>query len=285
VTDLVTARQQALASTRLADVIEADGITLPQGEAPVIHHFGPGIYIREVHLPARSLVVGHHHKASHLNIMLTGVICLVDDAGGLLFLRAPHIFTSPPGRKTAYVLEDCIWQNVIATEERDIDALEALMFDKSAVWQANDAVRAQIEHLQRESDRVDFAAFCAASGFSPDMVRAMSVDDRDQMPMPDGVAPKFTVRPSSIEGRGVFVSAPVEAGETIAPARLGGLRTPAGRYTNHSAAPNARFTLSPNGDIYLVALRRIAGCVGGSQGEEVTVDYRQALSLSGIHVR
>ncbi len=281
----MVARQQALASTRLADVIEADAITLPQGEAPVIHHFGPGIYIREVHLPKGGLVVGHHHKAPHLNIMLQGVICLIDDAGGLLFLRAPHIFTSPPGRKTAYVLEDCVWQNVIATEERDIDALEASMFDKSAVWQANAAVQAQVEHLQRESDRADFLAFCDAAGFSPDMVRAMSLDDRDQMPMPDGASPKFTVRASNIEGRGVFVSAPVLAGEVIAPARLNGKRTPAGRYTNHSPHPNARFDLLPNGDIVLVALRRIAGCVGGSQGEEVTVDYRQALSLSGLHVR
>jgi hypothetical protein len=38
----------------------------------------------------------------------------------------------------------------------------------------------------------------------------------------------------------------------------------------------------PNGDIDLVATRQIAGCTGGQPGEEITIDYRQALRLSGI---
>jgi hypothetical protein len=36
------------------------------------------------------------------------------------------------------------------------------------------------------------------------------------------------------------------------------------------------------GDINLVALRDIAGCMGGNMGEEITIDYRAALRLSGI---
>ena len=35
-----------------------------------------------------------------------------------------------------------------------------------------------------------------------------------------------------------------------------------------------------SGDIYLVALRDIAGCKGGNLGEEITVDYRQALTVT-----
>jgi len=33
-----------------------------QVDCPVTHKFGPGIYIREVFLPAGSYVVGHHHN-------------------------------------------------------------------------------------------------------------------------------------------------------------------------------------------------------------------------------
>ena len=71
-------------------------------------------------------------------------------------------------------------------------------------------------------------------------------------------------------------------GAVIAPARIAGKRTPAGRYTNHSAKPNAVMVQLPSGDIDLVASRHISGCAGGQLGEEITIDYRQALRLSGI---
>jgi hypothetical protein len=282
-TDLVVARETALASPRIADRVEAELIDAPQGEAPVVHHFGPGVYIREVHLPAFSIVVGHHHRHEHLNIFLRGSLALLDDNGGVRVLRAPFIFTAPPGRKVAFTLTDCVWQNVYATTETDIDALEAWMFDKSAVFAMSDAMRRQADEARCEVDRADFLLFCAQAGWTPDQVRAMSLDDRDQVPMPPGW-PRVTIRSSPIEGRGVFLSAPAEVDEVIGPARIDGKRTPLGRYTNHARTPNARFVLAPNGDIVLVANRRIAGCVGGDAGEEVTVDYRQALAVQGLHV-
>ena len=41
----------------------------------------------------------------------------------------------------------------------------------------------------------------------------------------------------------------------------------------------------PNGDINLVAITDIEGCKGGSMGTEITIDYRQALGLSGIEMK
>ena len=38
--------------------------------------------------------------------------------------------------------------------------------------------------------------------------------------------------------------------------------------------------LLDNGDINLVATTAIDGCQGGNLGKEVTIDYRQALSLA-----
>ena len=279
-TDLVRVRETALASASIADRIEAELIDAPQGDAPVIHHFGPGVYVREVHLPALSLVVGHHHKAPHLNIFLRGSLALLDDDGGVKVLHAPYLYTSGPGRKVAFTLSDCVWQNVVATDETDIDALEAMMFDKSEVFTMSEAQKAQADAAAREVDRADFLVFCAESGLTPDQVRTMSVFSDDLIDMPDGW-PKVTLRRSPIEGRGVFLSSPADAGEVIGPARVDGDRTPLGRYTNHARTPNAAFVKAENGDIFLVATRRIAGCVGGDAGEEVTVDYRQALAVNG----
>lgn len=281
---LAEAKSHSIVNPAKIEQVESHLLDLPQVECPVVHHFGPGIYIREVTLPAGTLAIGHAQRFDHLNIMLTGAVAMVGDDGQTKVLRAPMIFVGKPGRKLGYVLETCIWQNVYATDERDIDKLEAMFLDKSATWQAHAEAAKQLETYRRREDREDFDLVVKLAGFTHEAVRAQSENPHDQIRMPDGFAPKFTVRDSTIEGRGVFLSAPVEEGEVIAPARVEGFRTPAGRYTNHSKNPNAKFVKDEGGDIWLVATRRISGCAGGSQGEEVTVDYRQALALSGINL-
>lgn len=282
---LVAAEPHNIQHHEAVELLESHMLGLPQVECPVVHHFGPGIYIREVTLPAGILAIGHAQRFEHLNIMLKGAVVMVDDQGQLKTLRAPLIFTGKPGRKLGYVLEETVWQNVYATEERDVDVLEATYLDKSATWQAYSEVAQQLEHKMRQEDRDDFAQVVEAAGFDEQTVRAQSENLADQISIPHDLAPKLTIRDSAIEGKGVFVSAPVAAGEVIAPARIRGLRTPAGRYTNHSRHPNAVFMQDAAGDIWLVASRPIRGCAGGDSGEEVTVDYRQALSLSGIYLK
>jgi hypothetical protein len=281
---LAQAENHQLQQADQVEQLEAHMLALPQAECPVVHHFGPGIYVREVTLPAGTLAIGHAQRFEHLNIMLTGSVAMLDDNGQTKILKAPMIFVGKPGRKVGFVLETCVWQNVYATDERDIDKLEAIFLDKSETWQAYHATQQAIEHQSRQADRDDFAGLIADSGFSAETVRNQSENEADQIGMPPGYA-AITIRASSIEGLGVFLSYPVEAGELIGPARIDGMRTPLGRYTNHSSNPNAQFVRSDNGHIYLVALRRISGCEGGSMGEEVTVDYRQALALSGIFLK
>lgn len=276
---IVAAASNAVA---LHDVEQLEGemLKLPQVACPVVHHFGPGIYMREVTVPAGALAIGHTQKREHLNVMLKGRVVIFNDDGSRRELVAPLTFVGKPGRKVGYVLEDMVWLNVYATDERDIDVLEATYLDKSPMWEASSAQRHAAEHSAREADRADYLVMLAQAGFTHELARAQSEDESDQTPMPPGWPVR--VLPSPIEGRGIFLSAPVEAGQVIAPARLGGMRTPAGRFTNHSATPNARMVLRETGDIDLVALRRIEGCLGGQPGEEVTIDYRQALTLSGV---
>lgn len=281
----VTADQCEVQRAAAIEVLESRMLDFPQVECPVVHHFGPGIYIREVTLPAGSLAIGHAQRFEHLNILLRGAVVMVGDDGLLHTLRAPLIFVGKPGRKMGYILEDTVWQNVYATEERDVDTLEAIFLDKSATWQSHDAIAKQLQFAARHEDREDFEAVIKEAGFSAETVRQQSENQSDQVSVSNEFAPKLTIRDSAIEGKGVFVSSPVERGEIISPARLGGFRTPAGRYTNHSKNPNAFFVQNETGDIYLVASRRISGCSGGDSGEEVTVDYRQALALSGIQLK
>ncbi len=273
------------AATQLSvPILEAKMLALPQVECPVVHHFGPGIYIREVTIPAGTLAIGHTQRLEHLNILLKGAVSMIGEDGQIKTLRAPLLFIGQPGRKFGYALEDTVWQNVYATEERDIETLETIFIDKSETWKAYAESAEQIEIAARNADREDFALLLTQIGFTAETVKQQSENEDDQVTLTQCTAPKLAVRDSAIHGKGIFVSSSVQPGEIIAPARLNGMRTQAGRYTNHSKIPNAVFAKQENGDIYLVASREIAGCQGGGNGEEVTVDYRQALSLSGIFI-
>jgi hypothetical protein len=260
------------------DQLEAAMLQMPQADCPVIHHFGPGIYMREVTLKAGTLAIGHAQKHEHLNVMLTGAVSMVDN-GQVKVVKAPLIYVGKPGRKVGYVLEDTVWLNIYATDETDIEKLEEIFLDKSETFQLHQETKLGIDYDLRTADREDFKKMVVEAGFTEEIVQEQSENEEDQIPMPDGYS-WVTTRASPIEGRGIFLSSPFKAGEIIGPARIEGKRTPLGRFTNHSMTPNARFIRNGD-DIWMVALRDIDGCRGGDHGEEVTVNYRQSLQLIG----
>lgn len=120
-------------------------------------------------------------------------------------------------------------------------------------------------------DVADFFAFLESRGFDPEVFERVSASREDQRDFPEPAPVRLGK--SSIQGLGVFATRDFSEGEVVAPARVEGKRTPAGRYTNHAKAPNGAMVLRENGDIDLTATQPI------SAGEEVTVNYRQVLEL------
>lgn len=268
----------ALTSEKLVSEIESKMLDMPQVECSVTHHFGPGIYVREVRIPAGTFSIGHHQNHEHLNVMVQGRVIMLADDGTVQDVRAPQVFVGKPGRKIGLIVEDMIWQNVYATDETDIDKLEATYLTKSDGWLESDEARQKIARVQHQIDRDDYAAMLDELGVAHSTVVAQAENEADQIPFPD-TSVQVKVSDSPIEGKGLFALSPFNEGDLIAPARIDGKRTPAGRYTNHSANPNARMA-NMDGDIYLVAIRSIRGCHGGDPGEEITVDYRQAVETA-----
>ena len=164
------------------------------------------------------------------------------------------------------------------TDETDVEKLEAELLEFCPIWIDHNEKQQLYLTYDNADDVTDFRLAMEEHGFDLGWVRTVSEYEGDQIPFPCG-SYKAVVSNSKIEGKGLFASGNIEAGEVIAPARLGDKRTPAGRYTNHAKNPNAYFVLLPNNDLNLVALRPIRGTVGGNIGEEITIDYRQALSL------
>ena len=107
--------------------IKALARTLAHGpcvEIEPVHRFAPGLYVRELTVPAGHVIVGKVHKYETLNILLKGSALLACD-GKVEKVSAPLTFVSAPGRqKAAIVLEDMTWMNVQATTETDVAKIE-----------------------------------------------------------------------------------------------------------------------------------------------------------------
>lgn len=121
-----------------------------QVECPVRHLFSPGIYIREMTMPANSIVLGHEHTTEHANLVLKGkAIVLID--GVRHRIEAPFVVNSKPGsRKIALVLEEMVWCTVHATTETDIEKLEAQLIRKSKTFIASSEAKALLESKEKE---------------------------------------------------------------------------------------------------------------------------------------
>lgn len=91
---------------------------------PLKHHFAPGVYAREIFLPAGCTIVGKIHRHEHLIIFIKGSVAIVSEEGRTL-VEAPETMVSPAGVKRAvHALTDAIITTIHVTEETDLEKIE-----------------------------------------------------------------------------------------------------------------------------------------------------------------
>lgn len=96
-------------------------------DCPLKHTFAPGMYAREIFLPADTFIVGKIHKHSHLNIVTRGRCTVVTEFGRreIDASQGPVTFTSEAGAKRAlYVHEDTVWTTIHAVQSTDLAEIE-----------------------------------------------------------------------------------------------------------------------------------------------------------------
>lgn len=97
---------------------------MPQAELKLVHHFSPGVYARELHIPADCTLTGEIHKYPQLNILSKGKISVLLE-GGIQEIEAPFAVVSPAGTKRiAYAHTDCVWTTILHTDLIDVAAIE-----------------------------------------------------------------------------------------------------------------------------------------------------------------
>lgn len=106
-----------VSQSRIDDLLSKDGLDCleeklrqyPQQDCPVKHTFTPGLYSRQITMPANSLILSETHGTRHQFVILQGSIIVIID-GKKEMLQAPYSGITEPGtRRLLYVLEDCIF--------------------------------------------------------------------------------------------------------------------------------------------------------------------------------
>ena len=125
------AQELNLLLSQKVDSLFAQVQIMPQVECPEENFFGPNVYIKQVTMPAGSVIIGKSHKIEHICNMISGRMILVDSNGDKKELIAPMTFVAPKGRKVAYIVETVVFQNIFSTNETDLDKLENMIVDNS----------------------------------------------------------------------------------------------------------------------------------------------------------
>lgn len=96
---------------------------MPQAKIEVTNYFSPGVYAREIKIPADTTIVGEIHKYPQLNILSKGEISVLTEEG-IKKVQAPFTIVSPAGTKrVAYAHTDCVWTTILHTFETDVQLI------------------------------------------------------------------------------------------------------------------------------------------------------------------
>ena len=254
---------------RAVDRLEAELLKMPQANIKTEHRFRPGFYERTITIPPWTVLTGAEHLTDYTVRLERGTIAVNTD-DGVKVLTAPFEFEAKAGIKRAgRVFEDeVVWTDIYPNPDNctDIATIEARIYSTEVELGENRIAKAV------DAARLDFEVFLMQIGKMQAEMDSIVKIESDLIPMPDGFG--VEVRESVIHGCGLFATREFSLGDVICPGRLGGMRTPAGRFTNHSPTPNAEGLRLESGDILAIATKRI------QVNEEVSLDYRNSMRIN-----
>ena len=138
------------------DALEKQLLQEPQVECPLVHRFAPGLYAREVTMPAGTFIIGQRHKTSHFNVILSGKAKVMVGEHEVKILRAGDVLVSEAGiRKVLLILEEMRWMTIHPTSETDISRLEDELVIKSNAFlaeQEKKELRSAMEALKNHCE-------------------------------------------------------------------------------------------------------------------------------------
>jgi hypothetical protein len=120
-------------------------------ELPVVHRFTPGLYVREIFMPAGTLIATKTDKTEHPYVVTKGRVTVFTDAVGIELIEAPHVGITKPGtRRVLFIHEDTIWLTFHANPDdgTDLAAIEQRLIERRELVNGKSAFDFYQEVLQ-----------------------------------------------------------------------------------------------------------------------------------------
>jgi len=281
---------KAIAVNQKVYKLENTLLEMEQADIKTEHIFKEGIYERKITIPPWTVLTGAVHKTNYVVRLEKGTIAVNTDSGTKLF-TAPCEFTALAGLKRAGRVfeEEVVWIDVYPNPDNctDIATLTERYYDiknedmgdvrpkgtlPSKLNFTQPTIPVYPVPLKISHAKSDFDFFITQLGTTKKLVNNISNISTDLIEMPDGFS--VETRNSDIHGKGLFALKGFKSGEEICPGRINGMRTPAGRFINHSPEPNAVTVKKINGDLVALAIKDIA------PNDEILIDYRNSMKVN-----
>lgn len=107
----------------------------PVVNLPLVHRFTHGLYIREIFMPAGTLLTSKIHKTQHPFVILKGKVSVLIPGEDVAHLEAPHFGITQPGtRRLLYIHEDTTWLTFHPNPEdvEDLEQIEERLIERRA---------------------------------------------------------------------------------------------------------------------------------------------------------
>lgn len=121
---------QLAAANETMNAIDSVIASAPQVECPVVNRFTPGLYSREIFMPAVDehglILTSKIHKTEHQFVILEGEVSVWMPDTGWVRYTAPCVGITKPGtRRLLHIHKDTRWITFHPTTETDMKKLEA----------------------------------------------------------------------------------------------------------------------------------------------------------------
>ena len=129
---------------------------------PLTHRFTDGMYIREIFMPAGTLLTSKIHKTNHPFVVTKGK-CKVFDGKNIQNIVGPHTgITEPNTRRLLYIEEDTTWLTFHVTDKTDVDEIEKEIIedrennfiDKELLDEFNKVNRQSNEYINKNKEEL-----------------------------------------------------------------------------------------------------------------------------------
>lgn len=103
------------------DELELAISKLPAVEFPLVHSFTPGIYVRQIMMPAGSVLTSMRHKTEHHFIVISGKIEVISENENEIYIGPFMGVTKPGTKRVLYAHTDTLWLTIHANPDDVLD--------------------------------------------------------------------------------------------------------------------------------------------------------------------